>query len=364
MAEVLDRRVAIEEAFDSAEADAKGEPYTPPVHETDKTQNDTAEEVVEQDDPALVEAKATDKQPAKDRPRTRGVPFDERKPAEQVKSEEQDVAKPTSALDKPPTSWGPKRAELWAKIPSEARTVISKREAEIQQGMSQAGRIRQIAEEYHRTVQPFENIIRSMNSTPSEAIKNVMTTATALIVGTQKQKCAVITEMVQRYGVDLPELDKMLTEALKDGGGKLKYVGGQPVQQQAPLDPRLQPLFAMEQRLREAEGQKIQQLQQQATEAINSVANEQYFEDVREDMADIMEISAKRGHVMTIQQAYQKAIQIHPEISKLVTKAPASQDKLQRARRAASTVRGAPGGPVNSGKMDRRSAIEAAWDSV
>lgn len=359
--EVLDRRVALEEAFESAEADAKGEVYTPPVHEPEPEGEapPVKEPVPIDQDPAQIEQKAAEK--AQERERTKGVPLSERGKAP-VKAEtavpEVDPAK--KSLDKAPQAWGATRDALWAKTPPEVRSVIAKREQEIQQGMSQAGRIRQVAEEYHQVIMPFEGVIRSMNTTPREAITNVMQTATALIIGTQEQKCAVITEMVQRYGVDLPALDKMLTEALKQGDGKLTHIGGNPAPQ--PLDPRLQPLFALAERLTAADGQRHQQLSEEATAEVNKVVNEPHYEDVKMDMADIMEISAKHGHVMTIQEAYKKACQIHPEISKLVAQTAAKPaNTVARARRAASSVKGAPGGPSTGGNMTRREQLEAAW---
>lgn len=366
---VLDRRVALEEAFESAEADAKGEEYVPPVHEelTDETPEPSSIVPLQvEKDPGEVEAQAESK--PKDKPRTRGVPLDERKAAPTVTPE----AKPAEGqpqpggLDKAPLGWGPTRDALWAKIPPEVRSAISKREHEIQQGMSQAGRIRQVAEEYHQVIMPFEHVIKSMNSTPRQALTNVMQTATALIVGTQAQKVAVLTEMIERYGVDLPELDRALTARLQNKGNNPNPQPNGP----APLDPRLleqlQPLFTLQQELEQAKGQKQTQLQAEATEAINSVANEQFFNDVRDDMADIMEISAKRGVIMTIKQAYDKACQLNPEVSKLLppvqTKKPPI-DAIARARRASSTVKGAPGAPVQRGVQDRRAALEAAWDS-
>lgn len=356
MEATLDRRTAMEEAFDSAEADAKGETYVPPVHEEPPKEEVTA------DVEAEAETKAAEVAKPKDRPRTRGVPPDERVKSETENEKPEVTAKATSNLDKAPVSWGPQRNDLWAKVPSDIRAIVNKRETEIQQGMSQAGRIKQIAEEYHQVIMPFENVIRSMNTTPREAITNVMQTATALIVGTQEQKCAVITEMVQRYGVDLPALDKMLTAALAKGDGRLTHIGGQPVQQQQ-LDPRLQSLFAMEQRLRAADGQRHERMTQEAAAAINSVADKPYYEDVKLDMADIMEISANRGHIMTIEQAYEKACQLNPEVSKLVAKNFATPiNAVARARKASSTVKGSPGGAIANGRMDRRAALAAAWD--
>jgi hypothetical protein len=364
--ETLDRRTALEEAFDSAEADAKGEVYTPPVHEeapAETTESETP-------DPAVVESKATDQSKTKDRQRTRGVPLDERvkhAEGEQPEGTETKVApKAASNLDKAPLSWGPQRDSLWAKTPPEVRAITAKREADIQAGMSQAGTVRKIAEEYHSVIMPFENIIRSMGTTPRQALTDVMTTASALIVGNQAQKVAVVAEMIQRYGVDLPSLDKAMTDFYQKGGAKPNGRGLVPEPQ---MDPRilqsLQPLFQMQKRLQEAEGQKHEQLTQEAAQAINSMVDKPYFEDVKADIADIMEISANRGHIMTIQQAYDKACQIHPEISKLVAQSRSTPtNAVARARRASSTVKGAPGGAVNSGKMDRRAALEAAWNSA
>lgn len=370
--ETLDRRTALEEAFESAEADAKGEEYTPPVRDdstTEQPADDHPEPAVAETDPAKVEQDAADKPAAKDRLRTKGVPLSERGKAPVAAKEGTTIPDPAtpqvSGGDKAPLGWGPTRDALWAKVPPDVRSAIAKREHEIQQGMSQAGRIRQVAEEYQSVILPFENVIRSMGSTPKAAITDVMQTATAMIVGSQEQKIAVMVELVDRYGVDLPKLDKALTDWMTNKG---KGGTGQPPASAQPLDPRimqqLQPLFQLQQRLTEAEGQKQVQLQAEAAIAINSVANEPYFADVRDDMADIMEISAKRGVVMTIKQAYDKACQLNPEVSKLLPKPGRTpSDALARARRAASTVRGAPGSAVLSGKTDRRSQLEAAWDS-
>lgn len=366
--ETLDRRTALEEAFDSAEADAKGETYTPPVHEEPNDETPPVVEEPTEKDPTEIEADAEGKIKPKDRPRTRGVPLDERaKPDVAAKPEGETTppaAKAQSNLDKAPLSWGSKRDELWAKTPPEVRAITTKREADIQAGMSQAGTIRKIAEEYHSVIMPFENIIKCMNSTPREAITNVMQTATALIIGTQHQKCAVITEMIQRYGVDLPELDKMITEAVKAGDKGPAYIAGNPTPQ--PLDPRLQPLFSLAERLQATETQRQEALRVEADQFVQSIQDEPHFEAVREDMADIMEISAKRGYMMTIKEAYDKACQLNPEVSKLVPKVQqrTPADALARARKASSTVKGAPGGAVTNGKMDRRSQLEAAWDSA
>ena len=365
--EVLDRRAALEEAFDMSEADAKGETYTPPVREENAETEPEASNIIPlevEKDPADVEAEAaTRKEP---KPRTKGVPISERKaPTAETKavpSADGEVKAPSSA-EKAPVAWGVNRDALWAKVPSDVRALINKRETEIQQGMSQAGRIRQIAEEYHSLITPYDQVIRSMNTTPKEAINSVMQTATMMVVGTQAQKVAILAEMVDRYGVDLAELDQGLTRMLEAKKGGRINPHAPPQQMPPEILSQLKPLFDLQQRLVAAEGQKSQKLEYEAAEAINSVASEQFFEDVRDDMADVLEIAAKRGIVMTIQQAYAKACQLHPEVSKLYqAKIAKPAIDSNRRRRAASTVKGSPGGAVLNATQDRRSQIEDAWN--
>lgn len=366
----FDRRAALEEAFDSVADDEQGVEHELPSvveAETEPVVESPTGEVEAEADPAEVEAKAAnEKTLRKEKTRTKGVPPEERvKPAEVGEKTPEQLAAESAAkpTEKAPLGWGPARDALWAKVPPDVRAVIAKREQDIQNGMSQAGRIRAVADEYRDIVAPHQDIIARMGSTPKQALSSVMQTATALIVGTQAQKVAVLAEMIDRYGVDLPELDKALTESLnrkKNGGG-----GAAP--QPQPINfravPELQPLFKLQEQYMTAQQQRNQQMEQEANTAIQSMQDKPYFNDVKDDIADIMEISAKRGIVLTIQQAYDKACQLNPEVAKLLPKNTANNPgAVARARKASSSVKGAPGGPVGTGKVDRRSAIEAAWN--
>ena len=375
-AEVLDRRTALEEAFDSAEADAKGETYVPPSREAAPADTSGESRSVEgaETNPARVESEAAAKPEPKDRPRTKGVPLEQRKPAQEVKPEPKVVEQPagdpaTQATEKAPISWGVQRDALWAKVPADVRAVIAKREQEIQRGMSRAGNIEKVANEYVETIKPFENVIRSMNTTPREAVRNVMTTATALITGPQDVKAAVLTEMIMNYGVDLPTLDAAITAAINGKGQQRQTT---PPRIDVKSIPELQPLFQLQERVTQHEQAQKQRMEQEAQTQVEALSSKPHFEDVREDMADIMEVSARRGVVLTADQAYEKAVLLHPEVSKIVqqkqqaTSVSQAASTLARSRRAASTVTGAPGGAALGAKpaTDRRSAIEAAWDSA
>lgn len=378
-----DRRLALEEAFDSAEADAKGETYVPPVREDSPDTEVEAKDsnfvklVSETDEAGQQEQKAADAKPKADRPRTKGVPPDQRTgkapavKAETPPTEGEPAAQPQSNLDKPPVGWGANRDALWAKTPADVRGLISRRESEIQRGMSDAGRSKAIAAEYASVIQPFGQTIARLGSNPREALTEVMKTATMLIEGSQETKASIVTEMILNYGIDLGGLDKILTAALqaKQEGKPMPWMKNVPQarQPQAPIDPRLAKMLD---RYEAAERSHDEELKQEAATAMASMVNVPHFEEVRHDMADIMELSAKRGKVLTIQQAYQKAVQLNPEISAIVatktqkTDVSKAASTLAKARRASSSVSGAPGSAaLGSRATDRRSALEEAYDA-
>ena len=91
---------------------------------------------------------------------------------------------------------------------------------------------------------------------------------------------------------------------------------------------------------------------------------------------ETLPLAAKRGVYLTPEQAYNRAIAMNPEVSKLVNEqqqaeakraaARKANDDAQRALKASVSVGGSPGGTPSgaSGATDRRSVIAAAFDSV
>ena len=118
-----------------------------------------------------------------------------------------------------------------------------------------------------------------------------------------------------------------------------------------------------------------QQIQQEVTQSVESMAYDPkypYFDEVRQDMADIMELSYRRGVAMTLDEAYTKATQLNSEVASQIgrqaTMSNASQQHQQalRAKAAASSVTGAPasgGDQTYVGDGSLRGAIEAAFSA-
>jgi hypothetical protein len=110
---------------------------------------------------------------------------------------------------------------------------------------------------------------------------------------------------------------------------------------------------------------QAQQANQQVAGEITQFAQDpknEFYRDVAGDMADILDMASKRNLNMSLHDAYTRACQLHPEVSKILmgrTSAP-----TQKQRRAASSISGSPGGSGDDSLQSDsvRDAIERAWD--
>lgn len=268
---------------------------------------------------------------------------------------------------KAPVSWKPAVKEQWNALPVDVRQEILRREKEMSQFISNNDHHRKFSEGFAKTVQPFAHLIQAQGSTPLQAVRNLFTTAAGLSTGNSEQKARIVAEIISNYGVDIDTLDKVLS-------------GGAPAPQAQAMGSihpsvlqALQPVYGFMNEVQQARQMREQRQQQEAVELVEKSSDLPYFDDLREDMADLMDIAAKRGVEMNIQQAYEKALALNPEISQIVARQKAIEEakrnggtRVARARRAASTLTGAPAGtPGNSGApKTRRDALLAAWDEA
>jgi hypothetical protein len=276
------------------------------------------------------------------------------------------VADPNA--ERAPNSWKPATREHWAAVHPEVKAEIVRREKEIQVTLSQTAQVRKFAQDFAQTVNPYSHLIRAQNSTPLQAVNNLMATAAGLMQGSAEQKAKIVSEIISNYGIDIQVLDKVLSS------GGYNPAGAQP---QQPVPQWAQPLFGFMDNVQKMQQQRQVQMQQEADEAITALEQKPFFDDVREDMADLMETAANRGRLLTPEQAYERAIALNPEIKKIIdqrelaakNRNPVSEAAatLARARKAASSVKGAPvgakaGGPA--GKQTRRQQLLEAWNDA
>lgn len=333
-----DLGAALNAAFDSVEA-GNPAPEAPPVeHE------DTNPDI----DAVLGEPNVADEPPAEPGAQT---DTDEPPAATQQEGQAQPPATGPDAApaedDRAPSSWTPSVAQKWGELPPEVRAEIQRRETDYHRGIEQYKHGATIAQEVERTLQPYMQNIQAAGVHPLQAIDKLMQADHVLRNGAPEQKAQYLAQIARDYGVDLGQ-----------------------VQPLPPVDPHVQQLMRENQQLQQFQ-QTVQQQQQQAVmseiEAFRANPANAHFEAVKEDMSILLQ----SGRADSLQDAYDKAVWMRPDIRQtLVQKqsANAQQQQAEAARRrraqtAAGGVKGsAPSKTTTPQHDDLRSALEAAFD--
>ena len=262
---------------------------------------------------------------------------------------------PVDPYAKPPQSWKPANREAWATLPLNVREEILRREGQTSAALNETSEARKFREDFGRVVAPYEQMLRSENSEPMRAVQNLLETARELRQAPPIRKAQLVAQIVQSYGVPIEALDSALA--------------GQPIRSPAQvLDPRVDQLFA------DIERAKSERARNEAAAADNEVsefgASHEFFPDVREDMADIIEMAERRGQKIDLESAYKRAVAMNEEISGIMRQreaaksSPTARAATARARAASSSVR-TVGPPAKSGpeSTNLRDALESAWES-
>lgn len=259
-----------------------------------------------------------------------------------------------------PQAWKPAVREKFAALPPDVQAEVVRLENETKAALRETAEARKVHQQFRETVAPFEAMIRSEGGEPLAAVGNLLRTAYALRTAPPAHKAQIVAQMVQNFGVPIDALDAALSG----------QAPAQQHQQQGQYrDPRVDQLLAMAQ---QAQQQRQQTMSQTAAQEMAAVSQLEFFEDVREDMADLIESRARRGVAMTPQQAYDLAVRMSPDLSGIVeqrekAKAAANaQASTQRTRAAAATVKTQPAGIGKQGDGPRtmRDDILAARDSL
>ena len=278
-------------------------------------------------------------------------------------------------IDRPPQSWKKEAKGEWANIPLHVRQEVYRREQEVARTLQEAAPARQFHQEFQQTVAPYMARLQSAGVEPIQAVKFLMDADFQLATANPVGKAQLMAKLINDYGVDISALDEALA-------GTYQQQPQQP--QQTDIEQRIlrqvqqqfAPVLTFAQQQQQLMAQQQQQLQEKATQTIEQMALDPqfpYFDEVREEMADLIELSAKRGIYLTPEQAYHKAVQLNPETfgeiqkQSQMSQAQTTHQQAQRARAAASSVSGAPasgGGGEFVGDGSLRGAIEAAFGNA
>lgn len=272
--------------------------------------------------------------------------------------------------ERAPQSWKPETRQHWQTLPPEVRGEIARREGEFTRVMQETAEARKFSDAVMKTIAPYEMFIKAENSNPIAAIDNLMSTAARLRTGTAPEIAGLVSQLVQQFGVGRfgPGFIEALDQALV---GQTPKEDPREVQIRRQLEQEIAPVKQFMSQFQQMQQQQEQQMQVQAGNAVNSfLASQEFGMDVKDDMADLIEMAQKRGRQLSLEEAYERACRAHPSIGKILdargkaTQAQSTNQVAQRARANSLSVSGAPSGGSNSTTPgDLRSALESAWAS-
>lgn len=289
---------------------------------------------------------------------------------EETKTEdaEADPAEPVKGLDaqgKGPNSWKATVREKFKSLPADVQAEVLRRENEHQRLMAESTDARKFASEFINVVQPYDAFLRSNNIHPLQAVSALMNDVYTLKTGSAEAKAKLIATIIQNNGVDINVLDQVLS-------GQMPQVDEHTAALQRQVQEMQQRLAAQDRQAHEAQASSINN---QITAFANNPANE-FFHDVVGDM----QVLLNSGHASSLEDAYEKACRLNPEVYSVLQSrstaqrtAPVAQAvqapvvDAQKKLAASSSVKGAPATTRPAAprkKLSGRDAALEAWERL
>jgi hypothetical protein len=317
-----DLRAAIEKDFDAMTAE--------PVEQVEQEKpvdkgRDEKGRFAKKEEPAAVEAAPVEQE----------IETQELKP--ETTTEQKAIA--------PPVHWSGSAKVRWDKLPARVQEAISKDYAEMS--------------EKSKGIEPLERVIAPRRQALTMRYGDVergLNTMFAYADALDKDPLGTLQYIARERGIDLSQL----------------------APQQGQTDPQnayVQQIQQLQQQLAQVnqrfESGNVQALQSQI-DAFAADPKHPYFQDVKTEMGALIQAAHVRGRQMTLEEAYERAVNADPLIrSELMERQKeqelaAKQQKLQQAK-AAQPIKGAPGtgGSVNgAAPATIRATIEEAWNAL
>ena len=240
-----------------------------------------------------------------------------------------------------PVSWKPEVREEWAKLPASVQQEVLRRENEVQAVMRTSAQTRQFYQQFEQTVAPYEAILRAENAHPLTAIGELFKTAAALRTSPAPQRASLVADMIFQFGIDPSLLDEALAERVTSGR---KFGQPQVAPEISALEQKLNPVIDFVNQMRAQPVARMQTEVQQEWEAFAADPKNEFANDVAQEMADLLDLATRRGQILSLQDAYNRATMAHPTIAGLVQQRRAQSAAAQqtaaarRAREAAASI--------------------------
>ncbi len=283
-------------------------------------------------------------------------------PASTAPPDEATEASPAPAPEalKAPQAWRTGVKEKWATLPPEVQQEVLRIEGDVKRTLAEAAPARRFAQEFGQVLAPYAQQMQAQGVHPAQHVGQLLQASHILTNGAPAQKAQFLAQLFRNSGVPVELLAQHI-----DGQA-------QPEGQPQHVDPGAIAQQVRQQLLQEFQQQRQQHTNQKASQEATAFGEgREHFEDVREDMADVLQSAARRGVAMSLEEAYNRACKLHPDVSAKLERAQkvqavkAAQASTQRSKAAASSIRGQPAAPPAAAQSATvRDDIRAALDEL
>lgn len=259
------------------------------------------------------------------------------------------VAAAAQPFDAYPGSWKKDHEPKWKALDAGLREEIHRREQNFLDGIKEYKESSAFGKAIGQDLLPHLDTFRKLNTTPQAVVRDLMGTWSRLVTGDKSTKQQILLRIASDYGIDMPA-----------GAAPSPQIGAPPSANQPDFTPVLQRVEGIEQALQaqQAERQRLESAQIDADIArFAADTKNEHFSTVREEMGRLM----TAGSAATLQEAYDKAVWLVPEVRTKIQAKDAEvlrqrqADEAAAARKAASanvTRRGTPPQVPKAGSMD------------
>jgi len=259
---------------------------------------------------------------------------------------------PEADTESPPVSLSPAAREAWKDTPDVLKKEFAKRERDFNTGLQKNAENANRATQMDEVLRPFDALFQVDGGRPGDTIKGLLQTATGLQMGSPQQKVNIVANLIKQFGIDIEGLDNTLSgQGMTQAAPQQQGITPEQIQQM--VDQRFQ------QQNQNVQGQQAQtEIQQFASDPTN-----EFYNDVRGDMADILDVSARQGRTLSLKQAYDKACLMRDDISAIIRSRQAAPTPAQR--KASKSITGlSSGGKAPTQANTLRDSLEMAWDAA
>ena len=260
---------------------------------------------------------------------------------------------------RPPASWKKDYHDVWQKADPKMQEYAWQREEQMRAGVEPLLAKAQFADTMQEAIEPYLPTIQGMGLTPEKAVSALMQADYTLRTAPPQQKMQLFVQLAQSYGINLGAMGANPQAAPQNSVDPLVW------QLQNELNNVRGEVMGWKQQ------QEMQQNQQLLGEINQFSLKADHFEEARPTMIQLLQ----SGMAETLEDAYEKAIRLNPDLFDQVSKAQQAEQAAKQAkeynraakaaRAAAVSVRSAaPGANTAPKAANRRALLEEAFSET